>query len=394
MNISRVFTPKSRLAIGVLLLMALLLSACGSGAGDSWAGVSINTDDDTIYVTYNERLVALDPTSGTIVWQYPPKDNRDAKIFAVPVINNGTVYIGDYKGRMHAISTSGEEQWVYQPDKDTLIGPLSTTADDRVIGPAAVDSDKVFFGLGSRNVVAVSRETAQEVWVFKTNHGVWAAPLYVPANPDDETSRAMLYVVSLDHHLYAINPETGEELWKKDLGGAVPGDMTYDAARNRIYVGTFVSEMLAIDLNTHEIVDRFETKDWVWGSPAFEDDILYFGDLSGQLYAVRVTDSGFEQIWQRVVAEDAIRATPLLTDDMVIVGSKDKKVYAVDKKDGASRWYKSTKGEVLTNLVYVPADVQNSESVDLVVVGTDQRDKLIVAFNAATGDENWNYSDK
>lgn len=252
----------------------------------------------------------------------------------------------------------------------------------------------MFFGLGSRNVVAVSRETAQEVWTFETNHGVWAAPLYVPADPNDETSRAVLYVVSLDHYLYAINPDTGKQLWKKDMGAAVPGDMVYDEARDRIYLGTFVSELLAVDLKTHEIVDRFETKDWLWGSPAFEDDILYFGDLSGQLYAVRVSDDGFEQVWQRAVAEDAIRSTPLLAEDMVVVGSKDKKVYAVDKQDGSGRWYKSTKGEVLTNLVFVPADVQDSESVDLVVVGTDERDKLMIAYDAATGEEGWHYSDK
>ena len=393
MNILRVFTPTSRLAVWMLLLAALLLSACGGGPGDSWAGVSINPDDDTIYVTYDERLVALDPASGGRLWEYPPKDSRDAKIYAVPVINNGTIYVGDYKGRLHAVSTDGELQWVYEPDKDTLIGPISTTADDRVIGPAAVDSDKVFFGLGSRNVIAVSRETAKEVWVFETNHGVWAAPLYVPANPDDETSRAMLYVVSLDHFLYAINPETGAELWKKDLGGAAPGNMVYDQARSRIYVGTFLSELVAIDVQTREIVDRFKTKDWIWGSPAFQDDVLYFGDLSGELYAVRVSDNGFEQIWQRAVAENAIRATPLLTDGMVIVGSKDKKVYAVEKQDGSSRWYKSTKGEILTNLVFVPANAQNDESVDRVVIGTDDKDRLIVAFNAATGDEDWHYSD-
>ena len=66
---------------------------------------------------------------------------------------------------------------MYTPNRKMFIGPFPHL-DDRVIGPAAVDSDKVFFGLGSRNVVGVSRETAQEVWTSKTNHGVWAKPLY------------------------------------------------------------------------------------------------------------------------------------------------------------------------------------------------------------------------
>jgi outer membrane protein assembly factor BamB len=154
----------------------------------------------------------------------------------------------------------------------------------------------VFFGLGSRNVVAVSRETGQEAWKFSTGHGVWATPLYLPANPDDPNSRATLYVLSLDHYIYAIDPQTGKELWHKNLGGAAPGNLVYDSTRNRVYVGTFSSELLAVDLTTHEIVYRFKADDWLWDGPALDGDMLYFGDLAGNLYALRITDSGFQQL--------------------------------------------------------------------------------------------------
>ena len=80
--------------------------------------------------------------------------------------------------------------------------------------------------------------------------------------------------------------------------------------RNRIYVGTFVSEMLAIDLYTREIVDRFKTKDWVWGSPAFVDDVLYFGDLAASYTRCASPTADLSNLEARL-AENAIRSTPL-----------------------------------------------------------------------------------
>jgi outer membrane protein assembly factor BamB len=396
LNTFHIFLPPSpRLLIGItLLFVTLLLAACGGSAGDSWAGVSVNPNADSIYVSFNERVVAINPVSGAILWEYPDKDDRDAKFYAVPVVDNSTIYVGDYKGNVHAISADGDKLWVYEPDREKLIGPISPTPIDRVIGGVAVDSNKVFFGLGSRNVVAISRETAKEVWTFETNQGVWARPLYIPANPEDETSRAIVYVVSLDHYLYALDAETGDLLWKKNLGGAAPGDMIYDETRNRVYVGTFISELLAIDLSTHEITDRYKTEDWIWGRPALEDDMLYFGDLGGYLYAVRITDQGFEEEWKRSVAEGAIRGTPMVTETLVVVGSKDKHVYAVDKADGTDEWSEKTRGEVLTELLFIPGDPENEDAPDLVIVGTTERERLIMSYDVNSGDEAWHYSDK
>jgi outer membrane protein assembly factor BamB len=392
LNASRNFPPLPRISL-FLLVVVLFLSACSGGAGDSWAGVSENPDTDTIYVSYDQHITALNPTTGEVFWQYSDPDK--AKFYAVPVLSDGTIYVGDYKGKLHAIdAATGETKWVYEPKREYLIGPISPTSIDRIIGGAAVDSDKVFFGLGSSNVMAISRETAEEVWTFKTNHGVWAKPLYLPANPDVPSSRATLYVVSLDHYIYALDPDTGELIWKKDLGGAVPGEMAYDLQRDLVYVGTFRSEMLAVDLATHDIAYRFKAKNWIWGSPALENDMLYFGDLSGSLYGVRITDTGFEQVWEDSLSKDAIRATPLLTEDMVIVGSEDKYVYAVNKADGAQTGSKKTKGQVLSNLALVPA---SDTTPEMIVVGTTDKSRLLVAYkiNAIEAwDEIWHYAAK
>ncbi len=387
---SRVLTSRTRVVLGVLVFSALILAACGGSVQDSWAGVAAGPDMKAIYIAHDKHVTAINPGSGAILWEF---SDGDAKFFAVPTAVDDVLYVGDYEGRMHALSAEGQPLWRYEPAKETILGPISVTPKDRVIGGVAVDSDKVYFGLGSRNVVAVSRTTGKEMWTFETNHGVWSMPLYIPANPEEPGSKAIVYVASLDHRLYALDAETGKELWRKDLGGAAPGDLVYDPVRNRVYVGTFLSELVAVDLATHNIVDRFETEGWVWGSPAFDEDILYFGDLAGILYAVRVTDEGFEQVWKQPVAEDAIRSTPILTDGLVIAASKDKNIYAVSKENGASQWQQDLEGEALTELVFVPASPDDPEAHDLVVVGTDKGDQRFVALAVDSGAEIWTYSD-
>ena len=113
MNASRNFLPLPRISL-FLLVVVLFLSACSGGAGDSWAGVSEDPNSDTIYVSYNQQVTALNPTTGEVVWQYSDPDK--AKFYAIPVLDNGTLYVGDYKGKLHAIdAATGESKWVYTP---------------------------------------------------------------------------------------------------------------------------------------------------------------------------------------------------------------------------------------------------------------------------------------
>lgn len=393
----RPLSSRRLLALTLLLASALLLSACGGVAGDSWAGVGASPDGQTVYVANNEHVVALNALSGEKVWTYPPEGAPRTRFFAVPTVEDGTVFAGDWSGSLHAIDTAtGQPLWIYQPKRDTIIGPISTEATDRAIGGAAVGLGRVYYGLGSRNVVAVSLAEPHDVaWTFETQHGVWSAPVFVAANADAGIAQDTLLVVSLDHNLYAIDAASGHELWRVKLGGAAPGGLTYDAERNQVYIGTFVSEIVTVDLASRAIVDRYKAADWVWGRPALDGDRLYFGDLKGNLYAAQITEGGLKKAWTLPVAEDAIRATPVIAGDMVIASSRDKHVYAVNKVDGGARWAKPTDGEALTNLVYVaPGGTEEAPTGNLVVVGTTNNDRLLETYAVNTGEPGWNYSDK
>lgn len=390
MSISRVKTKLPRRQLGILLILAFVLTACGGVVGGSWAGVSANRSGETIFVAYDRSVVALNAVSGAIKWEYPDEDSRNAQFFAQPVADNGSVYIGDYEGRLHAIDAeTGARRWMYEPERATLVGPLSPEAKDRVISGVALSPDLAFFGLGSRNVVAVAREDASEVWTFETGHGVWGTPLYLDAE-SSPSGEPLLLVTSLDHNLYALNPQTGDEYWRLNLGGAAPGNILYDAERQRVYVGTFGAGVAAVDLESASIVARFQTEDWVWGNPALDDDRLFVGDLGGNLYAVEIGENSLAQDWKVNLTTGAIRGTPLVIDDLVIVGAEDGRVYAVNRDNGTGVWEKNVEGKVLSELVSV-SDEDNGTT--RVVAGTDKRETLLVALNVTNGEQAWTYTD-
>lgn len=391
-KVSRFLSGPRYLSLGFWLAALVLLSACGAQI-DSWAGLAKSEDSGVVYVAYNERLTALEVATGESLWSYPGEDDRDAKFFARPAVYNGTIYAGDYKGRLHALDNNGNPKWIFTLDDTIEVGPVSVDPDDRVIGGATVNPDLglVYFGLGSHDVVAVDAEDGSEVWSMETEHGVWGAPLYVPAE-ETTGNGAGLYVVSLDQHMYSLDPETGDVRWRTDLGGAAPGGITYDAERFVGYVGTFLSELLAVDLADGTIIARYTADDWLWDSPSLAGDMLYFGDLKGNAYAVSFDGDNFTEQWKVELAGDAIRAKPLVYDDLLIFGSQDKSVYAVSRNDGVRQWSKETEGEVLGNMVSIPAGDDVDASSALAIVSTTQNKELVIAYNSLSGEVDWRYN--
>src|SRR5438045_2113972 len=87
----------------------------------------------------------------------------------------------------------------------------------------------------------------QEKWTFKCGRGVESAPAVV---------NGVVYVASLDKHLYALDLGTGKPKWKVKLGAskaspAVKGD--------RVYVGDLDGNFYCVKVATGEKVWTFET---------------------------------------------------------------------------------------------------------------------------------------
>ncbi|MBZ0305464.1 MAG: PQQ-binding-like beta-propeller repeat protein [Anaerolineae bacterium] len=380
----------------VLLVLVLLLAACSQE--NPWPGIS-KTDDGEIFVAY-ERFIAKLDAEGKRIWTFPEKDDRDALFYAPPVVDNGTVYAGDYKGNVYAIDReTGKEIWSYKVEGTKLFGIANFGGStDRVIAPIAI-AENVLFVPDEIGVFALNKETGKLLnWKLDSDRAVWSQPIYLAAN---DNHPAILFVASLDHYLYALDvseidledtvdkindANDAKVLWKTDLKGAAAGQPTYDVERGILFAGTFGSKMLAVRAEDGEILGEYETRGWVWEGPAMYDNTLYFGDVKGYLYAVTFEDDQFQQVWSQQVAKGKLRAKPLVTEELVIVASDDQTIYAVLREDGKDEWAREMESKTLSELI----PLEGEEDM-LLVTGTENKDELVVALRLDNGNERWSY---
>lgn len=332
-----------------------------------------------IYRTRESQTTAFSQPT----WQFPAEitDPQRQQFYAPPTIVGDRMYIGSYDRRVYAIDvTTGEPILLDETDEEG--NPKAWVTEqlpDIVADSVAVGDGLVYVPVANRNVMAFRTEKPELVWTFETGHGVWAKPLLLDG---------VLYVTSLDHHVYAVDAQSGEQIWaSEDLNGAVPGRPTYDTERGLIYVGTLNSQVYALNARDGSIAKVFDASDWVWGSPVLYEGTLYFADLSGWLYALSADDWA-EMVWKdRVTETGGIRASPLVTDTVIYVTSSDGYLRARDRDDGSNIW-RAPSSEVQGQQILSPP-VHLSGLVLVSPMGTET---FLVAYDAETGTPQWNFN--
>jgi outer membrane protein assembly factor BamB len=356
---------KRNILILLLLLLGLTLSACSgrSFIPTSWPGITVQ--EDTLYVAYNNHIYTVN-ASGREESRIPEEADRALTFFAPPSLTaDGQLVVGSYNNQLYSFDPqSGRENWVFPNNNRFIAGLLEV--DGLTIAPNA-----------DGQVYAVDAN-GQNAWTFSPNEDprdnkpIFAAPVM---NGDN------LYVVSMDHFLYALDPATGSLSWKLDLGGTAVSTGILSEDQSMLYIGTFESVMLGIDIESQSIAWEFKTDEWVWASPTLVDGILYFGDLGGTLYALDTT-SPSDPVWT-LSTDGSITGAPLVTEDTIYTVTEGGTFYAVNL-EGIIRWTETGFGE--------DAKLYGSPIAlgDLIVFSAVDADALLIAYTT-NGQAQWQY---
>jgi outer membrane protein assembly factor BamB len=305
--------PKRRIIIFILLIvLAGTLSACaGRGtAASSWPGLF--TTGETVFVAYNTQVYAIQSANGTQNWKFPVEPNNQTTFYADPVMTpDGQLIVGSYDHILYSLNPeNGSINWQFTEAKNRFIAaPLATNR-----GIFAPNADKNIYALSTDNT---------KLWTYTLEGESWAQPV---SDPECQC----LYVTSMDHTVYALDPGNGNLLWRTaDLGGAIVGTPALSSG-DTLYVGTFGSEMLALNSQNGQVLWRFPTDGWIWSGPALNDGRLYFGDLNGNFYAVdaengkQVWKIGFDQL------DGPISGSPLIFENTVYFTTESGSLYLSD----------------------------------------------------------------
>ena len=332
--------PKFILFMLVAILTAALLSGCTGQAAlsNSWPGLA--SDGEVAYLASGQYLYAVSLKDSKEIWRYPAKASGSLQFIAQPVVApDGMIIIGSAGSdhRLVALDpsslSSGDtfktpaEKWTFAEAKGSWIAGV-LVLNDKVFAP---NSDGFLYVLDLQD----GSSTKSALKKIELGGALWAQPA---------TDGSLVYVSSVDHHLYAINPDTYEFAWPAiDLGGAVPGTPLVGPDGN-LYIGSFASEVVKVDPATGQDTLLTSTQGWVWGGPVTDGKNIYFGDLEGNLFAVD-TASG-SQVWS-IQPDGPIAGSPLVTNDVIVLATESGSVYAVDQ-DGKIVWQHAVGGQIYT----------------------------------------------
>ncbi len=330
-------------------------------AATSWPGIFVS--DDTAYVSYNSHVYAIDVEGGNEIWRYPAEAERNLTFFARPALTqDGQLIVGDYDKALHSLDPeTGQENvntggWPYDG------------ATNRFIGGALTTSTGIFAPSADGNLYALDFDGSPLWGPFSTGEPQWATPT---------TDGKRIYLPSMDHTLYALDPQTGRQVWAKDLGGAIVGTPAL-SEEGVLYVGTFANQILALSIERGDILWQEDTGGWVWSGPAIDGDRIYFGDLSGKVYA-RDRKTG-ALLWE-FEAGGPVTGTPLATEESIYLTTESGSLIALTK-EGSPRWRQELEVQLYGSLFIAG---------DLILIPAVGNDTVIFAYNQ-NGNQAWAFA--
>jgi outer membrane protein assembly factor BamB len=157
---------------------------------------------------------------------------------------------------------------------------------DRILSSPVLDNQMLYFGSEDGNFYAIDKNSGKELWHYTTRGHIQSTATVV---------KNIVFFESGNVY-YALNKISGEELWTYDPGSALWGYKIdpYDDKRSKaivnkgvLYVGSSLGYLYGFDAESGEKVFTINS-DYgqpIRTTPCINNDMLYFGDWSGKIYA-------------------------------------------------------------------------------------------------------------
>jgi outer membrane protein assembly factor BamB len=356
---------KKLLFITILAVLALGLGACTGlrviAAG--WSGVT--ADEETVYFSYGPQAYAVSLKNGSQKWQYPSEPINGVDFYAAPVLtpDGEQLILGSYKNEIHSVNpNNGVKNWSYSVPENSrgsirfIDSPLTT--EESIYAPA------------SNNTLYALDLNGNLQWEYQTEDPLWASPIW-------SENCQCLYLVSMDHRLYALDPESGNLRWKtEDLGGPIVSPPTISDS-GLIIVSTFNNEVIALDESSQEIEWRFATSNWAWASPQVDGEQVYVSDISGNFYALELASG--DVLWQ-IQPGGGIYDAPLVQDGLIYI-STDSSSLVIVNQDGVVQINQPFEGKLYAGPI---------SGGDKLLLAPSESEYYLIALNE-NGVQAWGY---
>ncbi|XP_006113560.2 beta-alanine-activating enzyme [Pelodiscus sinensis] len=273
-----------------------------------------------------------------------------------------TVYIGSHSHTMQAIDLySGKIKW------ERILG-------DRIESSACISKCGNFIIVGCYNgLVYVLRSHNGEIhYIFTTEDTVKSSAVVHP-------STGLFYIGSHDQHMYALDIYKKERVWKLHCeGGAVFSSPYLSLLPHHLYIATLGGLLLAVNPDTGNKIWKSSCGKPLFSSPHCSEQYVFIGCVDGNVYCF--SHSG-EKVWQ-FSTHGPIFSSPCissLTKQEIFFGSHDCFVYCCNMGGNLLWKFETTSSVYATPFVFHGHDLE-SETL-LAVTSTDGKVWILNAKN-------------
>jgi eukaryotic-like serine/threonine-protein kinase len=303
---------KNRLILFLALaLLVLTLSACGgTPTAATWPGLAAS--GDAAYLANGSIVYAVRLSDGQQLWSFPEKPSTKLIFYANPVLtSDGQLLVGSSGGDRSLFlidAGTGKETWSFSDAQDHWVA--SPLVVGQIVYAPNADGNLYIFDLSIPG-------TEKLIGTVQLEGRLWAQPT---------TDGQLIFVTSLNHKVFAVDPQKKSVVWSLPLDGAIAGSAL--AADGKLYVGSFGTTLEAIDIASHKIIWTAPTEGWVWGGPVMDGGTLYFGDLEGNFHSINAADG--KPMVDPAKPDGAILASPIVVGGKLIFVTESGAVYSIE----------------------------------------------------------------
>jgi outer membrane protein assembly factor BamB len=286
--------------------------------------------DGKLYVGgANKNLYCLDALTGAIEWQIRLTDWIRSK----PAMTSEGIVVATVDGKMACVSTAGLVKWTKRISSHQIYADLVAAGDSVLVN----DSDLWLRRISPQGDVLWKRSLLNS---FENEEGerifteFLSGGTYYQSKPTAADGR--VYFGSAAGFLFCADAETGEEIWKFEMGGAI--SVGPAIGEGKVFAGQQGGERFfyAVNAGTGELEWKQTIPGgWVWGSAAYDDGMVYVPTVNG--YCVCLDAKTGHIVWMYPTAK-SVPAEPAIDGDLVYFGSWSGSLYAFDKKTGEIVW--------------------------------------------------------
>jgi outer membrane protein assembly factor BamB len=168
------------------------------------------------------------------------------------------------------------------PDQLTLVWRFK--AGDEVKSSPAIVKNIVYVGSSNKHIYAIDVQTGKQVWSKLLDDQIEASPTVIDN---------VVYIGTLNGTLYALASGSGAERWKLTTGDKIIGGANwFEDSENRvnILIGSYDAFLYCIDAQNGETVWTYETGNYINGSPAVGERYCVFGGCDAFLHIISTSD--------------------------------------------------------------------------------------------------------